>query len=38
MDSVERLWGAETQEEEEIYKKIVDDRVRNSPFYKLIGM
>lgn len=33
-----RLWGAETPEEEERYKKIIDDRVRHSPFYKLIGM
>ena len=38
MDDKERLWGAETPEEEERYKKIIDDRVRNSPFYMLIGM
>jgi uncharacterized protein (TIGR00369 family) len=38
MDDVERLWGAKTPEEEERYKKIIDDRVRNSPFYMLIGM
>ena len=38
MDDVERLWGVKTPEEEERYKKIIDDRVKNSPFYKLIGM
>lgn len=33
-----RLWGAASPEEEERYRKIIDDRVRNSPFYELLGM
>ncbi len=32
------LWDAATLEEEERYKRIIEDRVRHSPFYELMGM
>ncbi|RJP27141.1 MAG: PaaI family thioesterase [Actinobacteria bacterium] len=32
------LWDATTPEEEERYKKIIEDRVERSPFYELLGM
>lgn len=32
------LWDAATPEEEERYKRIVEDRVKHSPFYELLGM
>jgi uncharacterized protein (TIGR00369 family) len=33
-----RLWDAATAEEEELYKSIVEDRVKHSPYYELLGM
>ncbi len=32
------LWDAKDEEEEGRFKKIVEDRVKHSPFYALIGM
>ncbi len=32
------FWGARNAEEEEWFKKIVEDRVKHSPFYELLGM
>ncbi len=32
------LWGAANPEEEERYKRIIEDRVKHSPFYALMGM
>jgi uncharacterized protein (TIGR00369 family) len=32
------LWDAETPEEEERYRRIIEDRVKHSPFYELLGM
>ncbi|MBN2027639.1 MAG: PaaI family thioesterase [Actinobacteria bacterium] len=32
------LWDATSPEEEENYKRIIEDRVRHSPFYELLGM
>lgn len=32
------LWDAASPEEEENYKRIIEDRVRHSPFYELLGM
>jgi 1,4-dihydroxy-2-naphthoyl-CoA hydrolase len=33
-----RLWDAENAEQEAWFKDIIDDRVRNAPFYRLLGM
>lgn len=33
-----KLWDAATPEEEERYKSIIRERVKDSPFYQLIGM
>lgn len=33
-----RIWGAETPGQEERFKKIIDDRVENAPFYQLLGL
>ncbi|MFW6113992.1 MAG: PaaI family thioesterase [Actinomycetota bacterium] len=38
MEADERLWGAESPEEEERYQEIIRDRVENSPFYMLLGL
>jgi uncharacterized protein (TIGR00369 family) len=32
------LWDARNGEEEELFRKIVEDRVKHSPFYALLGM
>jgi uncharacterized protein (TIGR00369 family) len=36
-DEVE-FWGVETEEQEERFREIVEDRTKNSPFYTHIGM
>lgn len=33
-----RLWGASTPEEEQRFKDIIEDRVSNAPFYRLLGI
>lgn len=32
------LWDAASEEEEALFRKIVEDRVKHSPYYALVGM